>query len=61
MEVWLINLVGDFSVELGISPWFLIRGCIHYRVRVLSDEMGISSWSWRFLHGAGDFSVVLNQ
>ena len=50
---------GDFSMELGISQYFLIRGCMVYRVRVLGDffsgvgdfsvESGISQWSRGFL------------
>ena len=55
-KVWLVNLVGDFLVELGISLWswgflsaFLIRGCIVHRVRVLGD----------FSVELGDFSVEL--
>ena len=52
--MWLINLVGDFSLGLGISLWSwgflgasLIRACMGHRVRVLGDfsvEMGISLW-----------------
>ena len=51
----MINLVGDFLVELGIFLWislcFLIRGCMGHRVRVLWG-LGISLWSQGFLCGS---------